>query len=262
MELFYSIAAQVFSVSSPALKGAFAPFLTEKNKPCQEISLYTTRGDTDTCYGVQSVSPAAHILRSSVLPGEMAFANMDWSKVTIYAEHLDASSTTLLAAVYSRLCFFQTILLHGAFVDYGERGLVFTGPSGIGKTTQAELWQQYAGARIVNGDKVFLRIAKDAVYAHGSPWHGSSPYCLNRAAPLSAVIVLRQSEENSLFRLTAGEYMASLLPHVFLPHWDKACLEAALENLDAVLAKVPVYLLACRPEQASVRLVRQALFGD
>ena len=117
MEFFYSIAAQVFSISSPALGGTFVPFLTEKNTLCQEISLYTTKGGTDTCYGVQSVSPAAHILRSSVLPGEMAFANMDWSKVTIYAEHLDASSTTLLAAVYSRLCFFQTILLHGAFVD-------------------------------------------------------------------------------------------------------------------------------------------------
>ena len=154
--MLYSIAAQVFSISSPAPGGTFVPFLTEKNTLCQEISLYTTKGGTDTCYGVQSVSPAAHILRSSVLPGEMAFANMDWSTVTIYAEHLDASSTTLLAAVYSRLCFFQTILLHGAFVDYGERGLVFTGPSGIGKTTQAELWQQYAGARIVNGDKVHV----------------------------------------------------------------------------------------------------------
>ena len=44
MEFFYSIAAQVFSISSPAPGGTFVPFLTEKNTLCQEISLYTTKG--------------------------------------------------------------------------------------------------------------------------------------------------------------------------------------------------------------------------
>ena len=81
--------------------------------------------------------------------------------------------------------------LHSSFVLYKDKALVFTGPSGIGKTTQAELWRDYQGALIVNGDACLLRRMEDGWHAFGTPVHGSSPYCENREAPLSALVVLK-----------------------------------------------------------------------
>lgn len=258
----FGIASKVFSISGKETPSMFSKFILNNGEdPCQRIMLYTGHLQ-NSCYGVQTVLPNAHILCSTISPGEMAFSDEGWTKVEIYAGRIDTGSTTLLASVYSRLCFFHTILLHGAFVDWKGTGLVFTGPSGVGKTTQAKLWKRYTAADIVNGDKVFLRVFKGMVYACGSPWHGSSPYCLNQEAPVAAVVVLRQSTQNRIYRLTTNECTRLFMPHVFLPHWDKACLEAALETFDMILSQTPVYLLDCRPDCDSVQLVKQTVFGE
>ena len=41
------------------------------------------------------------------------------------------------------------LYLHSSLIDYQGHGLMFLGPSGIGKTTQAELWNQYRDALII-----------------------------------------------------------------------------------------------------------------
>ncbi len=99
---------------------------------------------------------------------------------------------------------------------------MFVGRSGIGKTTQARLWEQFRGAEIINGDKVFLTLDEDGrgVTAHGSPWCGSSPYKLNRATPLRGIVVLDQAPENSIRRLSEHEIMTQYVSHIFLPMWD------------------------------------------
>ena len=44
------------------------------------------------------------------------------------------------------------LVLHSAYIvtRTGE-GILFSGPSGIGKSTQAALWERFAGARTING---------------------------------------------------------------------------------------------------------------
>lgn len=71
------------------------------------------------------------------------------------------------------------IQFHSSLIDYQGHGLMFLGPSGIGKTTQAELWNQYRDALIINGDIVFVQETEEAFLGWGTPWHGSSPYCEN-----------------------------------------------------------------------------------
>ena len=46
------------------------------------------------------------------------------------------------------------LVLHSSYIvtRTGE-GILFSGPSGIGKSTQAALWERFAGARTINGDR-------------------------------------------------------------------------------------------------------------
>ena len=46
------------------------------------------------------------------------------------------------------------IQIHSSLIRSHGEGLMFIGPSGIGKTTQAELWHAYRNADIINGDMV------------------------------------------------------------------------------------------------------------
>ena len=186
-----------------------------------------------------------------------------WMKYSIYADEnqTEAIQELILVGFYSYMSLRQTLLMHASAVSWNGQGLVFTAPSGTGKTTQAELWARYKGAKILNGDKVFLKQETDAIHAWGSPWKGSSPYALNESAPLKAIIVLRQAKENSIRRLSTLEAMELFVPHVFFPKWDEKCEQAVLDFLDVVMSQTPIYLLCCRPDEEAVELTEGTIFG-
>ena len=153
------------------------------------------------------------------------------------------------------------IYLHSSLIDYQGNGLMFLGPSGIGKTTQAELWNQYRDALIINGDVVFVQETPDAFLGWGTPWHGSSPYCENTSVPVKALIVLKQAPENSIRELTGFEKVTAVSNNVFYPRWLEGGMELCLETLNHLLSALPVYELSCRPDEEAVRLTEEAVFG-
>lgn len=167
----------------------------------------------------------------------------------------------LMPGFYSFASLHETMLLHASAVEYRGQAVVFTAPSGTGKTTQAHLWQKFLHADILNGDKVFVKREKDSMFAWGSPWKGSSPYAVNRCAPLKALIVLRQAEWNRIRRLDILEAMELFVPHVFFPRWDARCEKAVFDLLDHVLENIQVYLLECRPDEEAVLTASKEIFG-
>ena len=171
----------------------------------------------------------------------------------------------VLAAFYSRLAFLRTVLVHASLVEMpGLGGVMFVGRSGIGKTTQARLWEQFKGATIINGDKVFLSLneAGDTVSAHGSPWCGSSPYKLNQSTTLKGIIVLDQAKENTIRRLDDLEVLSEYVQHIFMPMWDEKATDAVMDTIDGMLPNVPVFKLACRPDEEAVDMTFRAVFGN
>ena len=165
----------------------------------------------------------------------------------------------LIVGFYSYMSLKDTILMHASAVEYEGQGIVFTAASGVGKTTQAELWAKYKNVKILNGDKVFLKQEEDGIYAWGSPWKGSSPYACNENAKLRAIVVLEQAEENSIQKLNVLESMQYFVPHIFFPCWDEVCEHAVLTFLDKVLEETEVYLLKCRPDEDAVELLATTL---
>ena len=152
--------------------------------------------------------------------------------------------------------------LHSSFILYSGQAILFTGPSGIGKTTQAELWRDYEDAVIVNGDVTLIRKIDDVWRAFGAPIHGSSPYCENMDAPIVAIIVLKQAEENQLIRLDAFTALGECFPEIYRPEMSDETREILLDTVDALFSEIPVYQLSCRPDRESVELVKQTLFDQ
>ena len=150
------------------------------------------------------------------------------------------------------------LLLHASLIKYAGKAIAFAGPSGVGKSTQGELWRSALGAEIINGDRAALR--KDASWmAYGSPYAGTSGIYKNESAPLAAVVVLRQAKENRLRRLTPTEALPHIFPELSIHHWDKTFVEVATDLCVTLLADTPVYLLECLPEESAVMLVKKGL---
>lgn len=212
------------------------------------------------CHGIQyTETPSERFLRLE--NGEFACADAEWNKVMSFFPSPSGRYALPLAAISSKFSYHNALLLHASCVNLDGSGVIFTGFSGVGKTTQAELWQKYLGAEIINGDKAFIREIDGEFYGCGLPWRGSSEYCLNKKTRLNAVVILRQSAENKITRLGAEQAMEYFMPHLFMPHWDEKCLDNALNILGRILEKVPVMLLECRPDEDAVKLTYNTLFG-
>ena len=188
-------------------------------------------------------------------------ANKDYSKAFLQCSDKYTNGLLLGYYFYCHAVRQSMIQFHSSLIRVGGNGLMFLGPSGIGKTTQAELWNQYRDALIINGDVVFVQETSDDFLGWGTPWHGSSPYCENTSVPVKALIVLKQAPENSIRELTGFEKVTAVSNNVFYPRWLEGGMELCLETLNHLLSALPVYELSCRPDEEAVRLTEEAVFG-
>lgn len=169
-----------------------------------------------------------------------------------------------LDAVFSRVMLEKLLIgqsrmvFHAALVDTAFGGLLFSGPSGIGKSTQADLWAEHEGGRIINGDKPIL-CRRDRWLGFGSPYAGSSACHVNETAPVRAIILLGQGPECTLTRLSPREAFPRLYEQTALHSWDDAFHGTACDMLVDLAQSVPVYRLVCTPDRAAVEILKAEL---
>ena len=187
----------------------------------------------------------------------------EWSRASVITAEkmkIENISELIKQIFYTHAVQRRMLQLHSSLIDFQGQGLMFLGPSGIGKTTQAELWNRYRDALIINGDIVFVQEKEDCFLGWGTPWHGSSPYCENASVPVKALVVLKQAPENSIRELTGFEKVTAVSNSVFYPQWLENGMELCLETLDHLLTRLPVYELCCRPDEEAVKLTEETIF--
>ena len=150
------------------------------------------------------------------------------------------------------------LVLHSAYiVTRGGEGILFSGPSGIGKSTQAALWERFAGARTVNGDRALVRPVERTV--GGVFYAGTSGICQNVTAPLRAVVLLGQAAENRVVRARPQEAFARLLSQCAYYEWDAASAARMTELAAQLVTNVPVWRMDCRADESAVQALEEAM---
>lgn len=192
--------------------------------------------------------------------GDVLLANRDFSVCTLLPLRDPYNFLVFSDHVfYSHAVRRQMVQLHCATIEDQGRGVLFLGPSGIGKTTQAERWAEFRGSSIINGDVGFVQRTEGEYIAWGTPWHGSSPYCLNASVPVKALVVLKQAPENRLRELTGFEKVTEVSGSVFYPTWLEDGMELCTDTLNHLLTDLPVYRLDNRADRESVEILAKEL---
>lgn len=203
--------------------------------------------------------------------------NRDWSHNTIKCLNIKSDNTEALVGredwteYYSfmlmgivfrnRLLNMGGIVIHASSIDWKGKGILFTAPSGTGKSTHVRLWEKYIGdeVTVVNDDTPAIRFFEGVPTLCGTPWSGSSDKFANKRVPVGAIVVLKQADENSIVKLTAIEALPQIMPRVFLPYFDMELMEKAYTVLEGIIKQAPIYLLRCTPEKQAMELVYQCV---
>lgn len=160
------------------------------------------------------------------------------------------------------LLYYQAFLLHSSFISWQNNGILFTAPSGTGKSTQADLWKKYEDADIYNGDRTIIRKIDGKYYGFGSPYAGSSGIYRNESAPIKAIVVIEQGPDNVIRRLHGREAFLPLFRETLMNTWNKEYMEKMTDLLMDVACQIPVYHLSCRPDQGAVNTVKNEILKE
>ena len=152
---------------------------------------------------------------------------------------------------------FDTLIFHSSFVSYNDKAILFTGPSGIGKSTQADLWKKYENIDIVNGDRSAINKINDKWYAYGFPYSGSSDYCLNKKCEIRLIVVLEQGDKNKIVKLSGVEKFKYIYGQTAFNKWDKELNIKIIDLVQELIDDVEIVKLSCTPTQEAVQVLKK-----
>lgn len=286
----YKVAGRFFRLVVPEgfpLDGRidnYAPFGIEDDSSCKlafEAELVkpfeAERGECIYCDRTQPDMPRIEIYRSAtewlveVAPLADAeivgrfVASLDFSKIRFCV--LDEREFDFVLNDVMMLAFAFTTVgdgvleMHASVVAHADKGFLFLGTSGTGKSTHSRLWLEHVeGCSLLNDDNPIVAIGDDGeVRVYGSPWSGKTPCYKNESYPVGAFVSLSQSKENKISQQSLLEAYASLFSSTSCLKSDSDFVDALHDTIGIVVTQVPCYQLDCLPDRDAALLCAETV---
>ena len=164
-----------------------------------------------------------------------------------------------LLALERHLYPLHSYILHSAYMIKDNEAILFTAPSGTGKSTQADLWVKYRNARVINGDRSLLMQKEEDFTVHGFPVCGSSEICFNESYPIKAIVILSQGKENVISKPDKNEVIKKLFREITINYHDTTFFDSALSFIEDLYDHIPIYSLQCDISENAVLCLEKVL---
>ena len=212
----------------------------------QYIRLFKDHKEGDRVYAVLQSMPESGKAVISVLKGN--------------EYHFDDTNNSFFHTGWEQFLIQRNrLILHASLLNTQFGGLVFSGPSGIGKSTQAELWEEYEEAEQINGDRPILYKKENVWMRYGSPYAGSSKCYVNKGVPVRAIMLLAQGEDCRIMPLRKSEAFREIFRNCTVYSWDREFVERVITLVTELVSDIPIYRLICTPDQRAVEAVKELL---
>lgn len=223
----------------------------------------------DNCAAFLSDKDADYLIRVLPMVGEgQKGKNLEkkGNVITRYVkkEYFAGLNTASLLATSEAAFLFpdhDAFILHASYVLYNGQALLFTAPSGTGKSTQAEYWREERGAEIVNGDRVLITRRNGRFYANGVYACGTSGISKNVSAPIGAVMLLEQGAQNEVNEIPARLLFLRTMCECTYNMKDDGQYEKITELVSDMINSLPVLCYRCRKSPDSVAALERILWN-
>ena len=146
------------------------------------------------------------------------------------------------------------MMLHSSAVVKDGRAYLFSGPSGVGKSTHTGYWLKlYPDAYILNDDKPALRLTENGFFAYGTPWSGKHDISRNEGVPLGGIAFLERAEADRIELLGSGSAAKGLIEGT-VRHIRRERMEELLATVDLIVRSTPIYRIGCTRSPSAAEL--------
>lgn len=192
----------------------------------------------------------------------------DYKNIEVWID--DEAFTDLATAeyIYTGMIFLELaqrhglLPLHGSAITYDDEVILFSAPSGTGKTTHAKMWHRLYPEHVLwlNDDKPLLSIEDNKVYVYGAPFSGKHKANTNRKIPLKSIVFLRQGVTDKVTKLKKDEALKHLMVNSLRPTEEKLW-DNTLKQFDYILNNIPIYHLDASVSLNAAEAVKEAIYG-
>lgn len=208
--------------------------------------------------------PSGSVIEGSI--HQLAIFNYDYSNIRIYNKSEKAfhrgnlhsltlfpTDQILLARVLAKR---EGCYIHASGVALDGKGILFVGHSDAGKSTMVMMLQDKA--KVLCDDRIIIRRWPKGFKIHGTWSHGDVPDVSADAAPLKAILFLKQDRENRLIPLDhKQEIIKRLLACLIKPLGTADWWEKMLALVDQMAHEVPCYYLHFTKDGDVIDLLRR-----
>lgn len=215
--------------------------------------------------------PSMNQIREAHMTSDGRFAQ-------IYVKGVDKEKTKeeLFHAIRHFFLFFAQrqsfFAIHSASILYQDQVWIFSGHSGMGKSTHTNLWKEQFGTKIINGDlnligwsngghdNIGQSVDKPGSKGHpivyGMPWCGTSGIASTKSYPLGGIVLLGRSDNDHFESLTNDQKIVRVMQRMISPVWTEDMLEANLKCAAKLAKEVPIYNLLCTKEPSAAYVMK------
>jgi len=155
----------------------------------------------------------------------------------------------------------NALAMHASVTVCRDRGYLFLGKSGTGKSTHSSLWlKNIDGCRLLNDDNPVVRFNESGdLIVYGTPWSGKTPCYRNESAKVGAFVDLAQYPENRIRRMGVLESLAAFYMSCSGLRRLQTIEDGLDRTIDRILETVPVFHLDCLPDREAAVLCHDTI---
>ena len=196
---------------------------------------------------------------------QVAFLNDESTEWHVYSRVLKQNEDSFISPLSyplgALILYYLTLnsnafMIHASGVWDGETGRIFSGFSGVGKSTMAKIWEE-EGAHIVNDDRLIVREVNGEYFMYNTPM----PYAdLNKQAQVSKFYFPFHSKKNSAEKLSGAQALSQLMAFCFQHNYDKRYTEHLITQLEKITQQTGTYKLGVVPTPSIIDFIRSVEF--
>jgi hypothetical protein len=184
---------------------------------------------------------------------QIAILNRDLSHWTVY---FDANSTVLCPLKYPfgpimlhyLTLKIDAVMMHASCAFDGKKGRLFSGFSGVGKSTISRLWAR-EGSRIINDDRLIVRLYNGEYRVYNTPMYYQD---IPKMAPLGGIFLIRHFSENSMQRIKGAAAVSKVMAYSIQNNFDRNYVAQRLAFFSNLVSRIPVFELGFVPDVSVV----------